>query len=82
MGSEMCIRDRAEGVQVAERLRAVVAGMSVWCAGILLRITVSVGVVGVDSASVETLAELMDAADQALYAAKDEGRDRVCIGRT
>ena len=85
-GDELCVLlpqdDEAEGVQVAERLRAVVAGMSVWCAGVLLRITVSVGVVGVDSASVETLAELMDAADQALYAAKDEGRDRVCIGRT
>jgi diguanylate cyclase (GGDEF)-like protein len=82
-GDELCVLlphdDGVEGAQVAERLRAVVAGLSVWCAGELVRTTVSVGVVAVDSASVETFTDLMDAADQALYAAKHEGRDRVCV---
>jgi len=85
-GDEFCVMlpqdDEGEGVLVAERLRAVVAGMSVWCAGVLVRITVSVGVVGVDAVTAETVESLLDAADRALYEAKHEGRDRVCIIRS
>ena len=74
--------DASEGVPVAERLRAPVAAMSTWCGGSLVRITVSVGVVGVDAVTDESVAGLLDSADQALYAAKHEGCDRECISRT
>ena len=60
---------------LAERLRRAVAEMVVPLAGGDLRVTVSVGVA---ERSVETTFEhLMSRADQALYAAKETGRNRV-----
>lgn len=82
-GDEFCVLlpqvTREEALSAAERLRTLVAGLSVWCNGALVRSTMSVGVAGVEAATHETVAELVDAADDALYAAKDAGRDRVCV---
>jgi diguanylate cyclase (GGDEF)-like protein len=64
-----------EALAVAERLRLAVATMAVWHEEVCLRTTVSVGV-ACGSAG-ESLTELIAAADEALYEAKEGGRDRV-----
>ncbi len=64
----------AEAVVVAERLRAAVAAHPVEVDGVVLRPTISVGVaVGGPHSMIEGLVQ---AADAALYRAKEEGRDR------
>lgn len=65
----------AQGVELAERLRARAAG-TVRAAGRSMRTTVSVGVTHTDQVA-GGLAELLEAADGALYRAKAAGRDRV-----
>ena len=66
----------AEAIALAERLRERVAAEPVVFAGQSIAITVSLGVASAvgDSARPE---ELLHAADEALYAAKDRGRNRV-----
>lgn len=69
--------DRAGATVVAERFRAAVASSSLLVEGKKVPMTVSVGVAtfpGGDTGSVELL---IKAADKALYAAKDAGRNRV-----
>ncbi|MCZ2812244.1 GGDEF domain-containing protein [Modestobacter sp. VKM Ac-2979] len=68
-------RDAAGAQRVAERMRAAVADTPV--AG--LRVTVSAGAVSAPAAQA-SLPELLWAADAALYAAKDAGRNRVVTG--
>ncbi len=63
----------------AERIRKTVEETSVEYLGNRLNVTVSVGVRNIgkkDDATVETI---IHQADQALYKAKDEGRNRVCV---
>jgi len=65
--------------QVAERLRQAVADATVSVGGkATVRFTVSVGVVAIQDADLETS---LAHADQALYRAKEQGRDRVCVFR-
>jgi diguanylate cyclase (GGDEF)-like protein len=62
---------------VCDRLRATVAGLR-WddlMPGARLTVSVGVAVRGAD----ETVAQLLARADAALYRAKAEGRDRVCV---
>jgi diguanylate cyclase (GGDEF)-like protein len=67
--------DHAGLLQVAETLRAAVASLNVPVAG---RCTVSIGgAVAHDGA--QTAAGLLHAADEALYAAKRDGRNRVVL---
>jgi len=63
-------------VAVAERLRALVAGRSVAYEGVDIACTISAGVAVCDGEALG-LDTLMKRADQALYAAKAAGRDRV-----
>ena len=70
--------DEAESLVVAERLRAAVGAIE----NMKTRITTSIGIATLapQSQKRETarlLAELLDHADQALYAAKNHGRNRV-----
>jgi two-component system, cell cycle response regulator len=65
--------------RIAERLRRAVASKSFAC-GIsqLVPVTVSVGVASLQGAE-DTLERLLKRADQALYAAKRDGRNRVIV---
>lgn len=74
---------QAEGASAgaaAERLREAVAGAPIVAQGQALSVTISVGVAVLPNHGL-TGAELMVAADQALYAAKRAGRNRVVAHR-
>jgi diguanylate cyclase (GGDEF)-like protein len=64
--------------RVAERLRAQIAACSVVFAGHPIPVTVSIGVAGLRLAG-DSLTELIQRADNALYRSKQEGRDRVTL---
>ena len=75
---------------VAERIRTAIQGMSFVVPGVdeagrestaTLRITASIGVASMESPE-ETLPDLFSLADQALYQAKETGRNRVCAVAT
>jgi len=70
-----------DAFRIAERVRASVAGLSIIAPGATggerVHVTVSIGVAALDSGSRRELAELMAAADAALYRAKASGRDQV-----
>ena len=82
-GDEMCAfmpgLDADQALVVAERLRAVVSGLSVWCDDKLLRVTVSVGVAVAGVRASSTVSGLIEAADGALYKAKRDGSNRVAL---
>lgn len=62
-------------VVLAERIREAVAAMQVDG----LRVTVSIGVAGLDETAAQTPSALIDLADAALYRAKEDGRNRVRV---
>jgi diguanylate cyclase (GGDEF)-like protein len=62
--------------EVAERIRAAIAGMAVEWGGKSIQPTVSIGLAAHDLARAADGAQLLDEADQALYRAKAAGRNR------
>lgn len=70
---------REQALEVAERLRQSVATMQI-CApdGSDITLTVSIGVAVLASED-DTLTQMLERADKALYAAKEAGRNRVCV---
>jgi diguanylate cyclase (GGDEF)-like protein len=78
-GEEFCVllqgTDETEGAQIAERLRAGVAAMSIDWAGESLRITVSIGVTQLEDGDLQAS---IRKADIALYRAKALGRNLIC----
>ncbi len=65
---------------LAERLRRAVEGLSIPWEARPLRATVSIGVVSLHECAGEALAEaFLQSADERLYKAKSEGRNRVCL---
>jgi diguanylate cyclase (GGDEF)-like protein/PAS domain S-box-containing protein len=62
--------------EVAERLRMLVSELSFHTERGELSVTISLGIAGI-TAEVHSLATLIDRADQAMYAAKQAGRNRV-----
>jgi diguanylate cyclase (GGDEF)-like protein len=70
-----------DAFRIAERVRANIAALSVIAPGETggerVQVTVSIGVAALDSGSRRELAQLMAAADAALYRAKASGRDQV-----
>jgi diguanylate cyclase (GGDEF)-like protein len=71
--------DFAQAVTVCERLRELIAAIRVPTSGEPARVTASIGVVALDSEQ-ETVAAALKRADQAMYAAKQSGRNRVVCG--
>jgi diguanylate cyclase (GGDEF)-like protein len=63
-------------LEIGERIRENVREMDLVEAGVTERVTVSVGVASGQNAG-ETIQEIVERADRALYAAKRTGRDRV-----
>ena len=63
--------------QVAERLREKIAAQSITVDGKPIRVTASFGVACFPGEGVETINDLLKAADAALYKAKHAGRNRV-----
>jgi diguanylate cyclase (GGDEF)-like protein len=70
-----------DAFRIAERVRATIAGLSFIAPGTTggerVHVTVSIGVATLDGDTERKFAELMAAADAALYRAKDSGRDQV-----
>ncbi|MBI9048736.1 MAG: GGDEF domain-containing protein [Anaerolineaceae bacterium] len=66
---------------LAQRLCKTIQQSSMPCTKGQVNITVSIGV-SVNSLSYERLETLFDLADQALYRAKENGRDQVCLAAT
>ncbi len=70
-----------DAFRIAERVRANIAGLTIIAPGATggerVHVTVSIGVAALDSGSKREYAELMAAADAALYRAKADGRDQV-----
>ena len=67
-----------EGGIVAERLRKAVEQNAVLSNGVEHRLTISLGVAG-SSREVEGVEQLLKAADEAVYEAKRQGRNRFCL---
>jgi two-component system, cell cycle response regulator len=68
----------AGAVKVAERIWRELGGLRTGPGG-LVRITGSLGVSGFPQRGVNTSEHLLTTADEALYRAKREGRDRLCL---
>ncbi len=67
-----------DAFQTAERLRLLIAQSVIPdCPD---RITISAGVAELENA-LEEIDELLRRADQALYRAKNQGRNKVCLGQ-
>ena len=64
----------------AERIRASLAGRTIQAAGRTLKVTASIGLAFAPPGFLQPIAELISAADIALYEAKKSGRDRVVGG--
>jgi diguanylate cyclase (GGDEF)-like protein len=63
----------------AERIRAAISQLEIPTAGTVLRFTVSIGVATFVRGN--TVEQVIECADQALYAAKSGGRNQVQVGR-
>lgn len=72
--------DQQGAAVIAERLRKAIEGMDVPIDNHILKLTISIGVAACGPQSKDiTMAKLFDQADQALYAAKNAGRNRVAM---
>ena len=67
----------ANAIQLAERLRRLMAGEPVAAGNTRVSITASFGVAAVDRTASVSPEQLIRLADSALYRAKERGRDRV-----
>lgn len=70
--------DPKAALLAAERLRKMVKALKICIAGVDIQTTVSIGVAN-RASGMENEDDLLKAADKALYAAKNAGRDRVCL---
>ncbi len=71
------VADREQALALAERIRGQVAALEFPAAGQTFRVTISIGVALHETG--EPLQAVLARADRALYAAKQNGRDRVVL---
>jgi diguanylate cyclase (GGDEF)-like protein len=71
--------DAAGAQDLAERIRAEVAALDLQHNGARVPLSVSIGLAYHDGQAALRMPALIDAADQALYAAKAAGRNQVCV---
>ncbi|UCG80861.1 MAG: GGDEF domain-containing protein, partial [Desulfobacterales bacterium] len=69
--------DRRAAYEAAERLRQAVESNEVEDNGNVLRVTISLGIATFPHEKIHDSKELIEYADQALYKAKENGRNRV-----
>ncbi len=69
--------NREEAYRTAERIRARIEGHEFRAGGKILRVTISVGVASYPSDNIDAPGDLVQQADDALYRAKQGGRNRV-----
>src|SRR6185503_20740080 len=74
--------DTAAAQQLSERLRATVETHPFVFEGTPIPVTISVGVSYAPGLGVVNAVDLVARADEALYAAKRGGRNRVCLAQT
>jgi diguanylate cyclase (GGDEF)-like protein len=70
---------QSAAVRLAERVRTSLAKMTIRSAGHHVHITVSIGLVSERGSQLPSLKALLSSADEALYAAKELGRNRVVV---
>lgn len=68
-----------EALQFAEKIRATIASATIRLGDVAHHVTVSVGIASIPHSRVRDAGELYVAADEALYRAKNRGRNRVEI---
>ncbi|MCU1279847.1 MAG: hypothetical protein JWM53_3393 [bacterium] len=82
-GEEFCILlpgvGRAGARVVGERIRSTIEASTFFVGAIPLRVTSSVGVADLPNDAAATLSSMVARADQALYVAKRDGRNRVSV---
>jgi diguanylate cyclase (GGDEF)-like protein len=66
-----------EALHVAEKIRSTIEGATIRTEGVVHQVTVSIGLANVPHSIVGNGKMLFEAADQALYRAKNRGRNRV-----
>lgn len=71
--------DSEEAWVMAERCRAVIESQALVRDGASVAVTVSIGIAALPHPDVDRVERLIDLADEALYRAKSEGRNRVAI---
>jgi diguanylate cyclase (GGDEF)-like protein len=72
--------DASAASQCAERLRQAVSAMRIGVGNVTLQLTISVGVAAMDP-GMTSPDSMIKASDQAVYAAKQAGRNRICVYR-
>jgi len=82
-GEEFCLiataMDQAEAFQFADRLRELIEKQEFDHHGKKIKVTISIGVSAYEPSIKEKFEELIRRADEALYRAKGQGRNRVCV---
>ncbi len=75
-------QDLAAAAQRAERFRASLAEHPIALDGLVLTLTASIGIAQMDADAHSGVDDLYHAADSAVYQAKADGRNRVCVAET
>lgn len=70
-----------DAAKIAERLRGSIAAQNILIDGKPVKVTASFGVASFPGPGIESIGDLLKAADDALYKAKYAGRNRVVAGR-